>query len=198
MKPNYTTIEAIENYTLQDIVDSFEPQVEEWISGVSRMMDTMANRQLVAPTLGSGEYETKYYDGDGTNWLIIDDCQELAELSVGDQWGDDMAVIEATEYVVKPKTPPISQIWLKYTYFPTGVQNVAIQGNFGLFQELPDDLKFACTVIVAGIINNQTKGKENVTSENIGSYSVSYSDDKGISDFTRALQTINNYRKQTF
>jgi hypothetical protein len=198
MNKAYTTIEEVENYTLQDIVDSFEPQVENWITSVSYLMDTLANRVLVAPALGSGEYEIQYYDGDGSNWLLIDDCQELAKLSIGDQWGDNLIDINPSEYAIKPKTPPISQIILKGDKFPTGVQNVEIQGNFGLFRELPPDLKFACTVIVAGIINYQTKGGDNKSSESIGSYSVSYTDEQGISDYANALQIINSYRKLNF
>lgn len=197
---NYTTILDVENYTLQDITDSFEPQVTSWIASVSRMMDKMCNRTLVAPDDDAEGYEdsSKYYDGSGANVLSIDDAQSISELKMGDVWGDNEEVIDSTKYVIKPKTPPISQIYLKDDHFTVGVQNVTVTGRFGLFDSLPDDIKFACTVIVAGIINDKAKGAESKKSESIGNYSVTYTDDKGVNDYQEALKIIDMYRKIAF
>jgi len=196
MEKQYCTIEDIENYLLIEISPEFEEQVEKWISAVSKEMDILANRVLVAPVVGSGdEYESKYYDGNNDRYLSIDDCQSIQEVIIGEEFGDNPVTLEATDYVINPKTPPISQIILKTSYFPLGIQNITIKGSFGLMAEITDDLSLACAVLVAGIINSQNNDNQTKKSESIGSYSVTYGDEKGFSDYEGALNTINSYRK---
>lgn len=190
----YCEIIDVENYTLKEIDSSFESQVEQWIESVSRTMDTMANRKLVADPVGSGEdYPVKYYDGNGEPYVIIDDCQEIVSVKIGDAYGDNLT--EVTAYISNPRVPPHRAVILKNDIFTNGIQNVAIEGRFGYFDEIPADLRMACTTIVAGIINNQTKGGQMKRSESIGNYSVSYSDEKQIDDYEQAIETINRYKK---
>lgn len=191
----YCDIVDIENLILKEIDDNFEAQVEIWISAVSRIMDNMANRTLVAPAVGSGEeYPVKYFDGDGTRKLLIGDCQEIVSLKIGDEFGDDMVEYASTEYVLSPKTPPSSSVILKDEVFTMGIQNVAIEGRFGLFSTIPDDIRLACAVLVAGIINNQDKGNQSKSSESIGNYSVSYDTEFAKEQYNQAINTIISYR----
>jgi hypothetical protein len=193
---NYCNISDIENYKLKEIDSVFESQVEAWIEAVSLMMDNMANRKLVAEIIGSGDdYETKYYDGDSTNNLFIDDAQEITELTISDEFGDNPTTLTSSEYAITPKTAPHKKIILRDTYFPYGVQNITVKGNFGLFNEVPNDIRFACVVIVSGIINANDPANKDKTSVSIGNYSVSYDSDKGIADYSRALSIIDYYRK---
>lgn len=188
----------IENILLKSISSGFEDQVEDWIRGVSRMMDTMANRKLVAPAIGSGEdYEEEYFDGDGSNYLLINDCQEITELNISDTFGDENNIIDPVNYALIPRKAPYKAISLRNDIFTRGRQNIIIKGRFGLFNEIPADIRFACAVLVAGIINDQDKGNATKKSESIGNYSVSYIDDKGISDYNRAIDIVKSYRKIT-
>jgi hypothetical protein len=194
---NYCEISDIEAYTLKEIDPSFEPQVTKWIGSVSRLMDTMANRVLVAPVVGSGEdYETKYYDGDDEPYCLIHDCQEIVSVSIGDVWGENL--VETDNFVVRPRIAPHSNVILKGDIFPKGVQNIAIEGRFGLFNAIPDDIRQACVVIVSGIVNNQVKGGQMTKQESIGNYSVTYSDEKQFDDFETALDIIKSYKKYDF
>lgn len=181
----YCDLIDVENYLLIEVKDSFKSQVEDWIEGVSRMVDTLANRKLVAEPFGSGDdYEVKYYDGNGRKRLTIDDAQEIDIVKI------DGIETTATPY---PKVPPYRAL-INEAGFDRGDQNVEVYGRFGLFNEVPLDIKLACAIIVAGIINVQVR-KINKTSEKIGSYSVTYADDKGMNDYVRAIQIIESYRK---
>ncbi|MFA5050957.1 MAG: hypothetical protein WC499_02480 [Patescibacteria group bacterium] len=193
----YCEVTDIENYTLTEIASNFETQVEDWIRGVSRMFDTLANRKLVAPAIGSGEdYEVQYFDGNGKEFLSIEDCQEIVTLKIGDCYGDNLEV--ATGYITYPRVAPFRKLLLKSSMFTEGLQNVEITGRFGFFNEVPDDIRLACSIIVAGIINDQNKGNQVKKSESIGNYSVSYVDDKGVADFERAKAIIEGYRRIEF
>lgn len=194
----YTDKTALENYLSIAVVDSFESQLEDWISGISRYMDNITNRKLVADVIGSGEdYEERAYDGNGETYLMIDDCQEITSVEIGDVYGENL--VTTTNYIKFPRYTPHRRIVLKdYGIFTSGIQNVVIKGRFGFFNELPKDIKFACTVLVAGIINSQNKGNDVKKSESIGEYSVTYTDDKGVTDYNRAVEILSSYRKLEF
>lgn len=191
MRTPYTTVEAIENYTRETIADSMEAQVEAWIAGVGNMMDSMANRKLVADTIGSGEdeFEVKYFDCQGNGNVPIADCQEVDEVQTGDPMTDVYA--EFADYYTYPKIAPFRKL---VGSFPAGLQNVKVSGRWGFFNELPEDIKFAATVIASGIYLNHSSGNASVKSEKIGNYSVTYVDEQGFNDFERAKGIIEGYR----
>lgn len=199
MEQKYCEIIDVENYLLKDIESGFETQVEDWIRGVSRMMDQMANRTLVAPVIGSGEdFEIRNYDGNGKMSMRIDDAQEITKISIGDMYGLNPTTLSVSDYLFSPKQPPYRTIYLKNDIFYSGIQNVEIEGRFGYFNEVPADLKLACSIIVAGIVNAQIKGNLEKKSESIGNYSVSYGDAKGLADYNNAIGIINSYKKYDF
>jgi hypothetical protein len=195
----YCTVEDVENYSLKDIVDSYEDTVEGFIYTASRIMDNLTGRRLLVPTYSDYEVETQYYDGQNKSKLIIDDNQTITKVEVGDYYGEDMTEIDAETYVITPKTPPRSVLIRKNDIFPIGEQNIAITGTFGMFTELPKDLIWACSVIVTGLINAQAVNSNEVKkSESIDGYSVSYSETKQMDDYVLALETIGKYKKIVF
>lgn len=191
MRTPYTTVEAVENYTRETISEAMEAQVEAWIAAVSNMLDNMANRKLVADTIGSGEdeFEVKYFDAKGNGNVFIDDCQEIDEVETGDPQTDVYAAF--TDYYAYPKLAPFRRL---VGSFPAGLQSVKVSARWGFFNELPEDIKFAATVIVSGIYLNHTSGNASVKSEKIGNYAVTYADDEGFNDFERAKGVVENYR----
>ncbi|MFA6158893.1 MAG: hypothetical protein WC763_04725 [Candidatus Paceibacterota bacterium] len=196
----YTTAEKIGDYMLIDIDPTFEDKVDGWIEGVSRMLDQAANRKLVAEEAGEGEedasLEDKYFDGNGQRFLTIDDCVEVEEVAIGDINGDNEE--ETEDYLTYPRIAPIRRLILKGGVFSAGVQNVRVKARWGLFADVPKDIELACTIIVAGVINASTPGKQAIKSESIGNYQVAYTDEKGIADFDRAKSIIDTYRKHDF
>lgn len=191
MRTPYTTIEAIEAYTRETIPDSLEASVEAWIAGVSNLMDKEANRKLVADTIGSGEdeFEVKYFDARGNGNVSIDDAQEIDEVQIGDPKTDVYSAF--TDFYSYPKLAPHRRL---VGSFPAGLQSVKVSARWGFFNELPEDIKFAATVIASGIFLNHASGNASVKSEKIGNYSVTYADEAGFNDFERAKATIENYR----
>ena len=193
----YCEISDIENYLLTEIDSSMETQVEQWIIGVSRLMDNLANRKLVAPVIGSGEdFEERFYDGNGKGCMFIDDCQEIQTLEIGDQYGDNL--VANVDYVVSPRIAPYAKVFLKGGCFSKGIQNIRITGRFGYFNEIPNDIRSACAIITAGIINATNKGNSAKKSESIGNYSVTYLDDKGFAEYDNAVRMLELYRRIEF
>jgi hypothetical protein len=188
----YCSLTDVKNYLIKDVEQWYEPTIEGYITSISLFINKMTNRTLVLDdSLVSGE--TKYYDGNGRDALLIDDCLSITKVELGDQYGDNLNEITTTGYFCYPRVPPFQQLLLKTGVFTPGVQNIAITGEFGLSDTVPEDLKFACIVLVAGIIINQTMPTQAKVSESIGSYSVSYRSDKEFTDYQRAMDIINSY-----
>lgn len=192
----YASTEDLNKY-LGATVD--ETLAEILLEGVSRAMDKMANRKLVADPVGSGEdYEEQYYDGNGKGFISIDDCQEITHVSEGDQYGDNLVEVETSDLITYPRKAPYRKILKKTGSFEVGVQNIKIEGRFGYLNELPGDLKLACTIIAAGAYTATGQSPASVSSEKYIDYSVTYADDKGWADFENAKAIVEKYQKIEF
>lgn len=144
--------------------------------------------------------EERKFSGDNTDELIIDDIFEITKVEVGsDLYGDVKDEIDEEDYILLPlnadkKGRPFTNIKLKYSVFPFGWGNHTITGKFG-YGSLPDDIKFACIALSAGIYNFSTGGDE-IKSERIGAYDVTYSgDSKGWTDLDRVKEILQRYRR---
>jgi len=63
---------------------------------------------------------------------------------------------------------------------------------------VPADIEFAATVFVAGVLNQHRQGGDQIKSESIGNYQVTYNTDKegdSFGDFTRAKEILSAYTK---
>lgn len=190
MATQLTDIASVENYTLQDISDSFESQVESWIDAVSAMLEQMTNRVLVTDEASV----TRYYDGKDRTFIALEhDWQTITAVELGDVYGENFSAV--TGYVKYPAVAPFRKLILKSGYFTKGIQNVKVTGTIGYLAAVPEDLKFAATVLVAGIINSHNPNAQTKKQESIGNYSVVYTDDKGITDYNRAMQIVDTYKK---
>jgi len=182
---NYTDRTAVLNYLLLTAEASFTTQIDEWIAGMSRYMDHYTGRTLVQDT-----ESTQKYDGNGTSELVIDDVHDIAEVTVFST--------AVTPYEYPANTSRKNQLQLETNIFSRGKQNVSVRGKFGFYTALPDDLKFACTVLVAGIVNNNNKKTDEVKSEKIGAYSVTYKTDGERADYKRAMAILDMHKRLAF
>lgn len=170
--------------------------IDGYIETASKTMDRLANRKLVADEVGSGEETPEvYYNGQGEADLIIDDMHDIEKLEIGNEHGENFS--EVTSYIKYPAVAPHNKLILKSGVFEEGIQNVRVTGRVGLFDTVPADLEYACTVITAGMIGNKNSAGE-IKSESIGNYSVSYVSESGAQDFKQALATLETYRKINF
>lgn len=197
----YTTIAKLENYLLQEIDSAFEPQVEEWIAGIERVIDNLTGRNFKADTVASA----RVYDGDGTQDLLVDDCVAITLVEVGaDSYGSTFTTVGTTgadKYFTYPvnntaKGVPIRKVTLNARTWTPGRQNARVTAKWGYSVNVPDDIAFAATVFVAGILNQARQGGGEVKSESIGNYSVSYTNDGSDTwaDFERAKQILDSYK----
>ena len=181
IKP-YTDIEAIENYILKDIDSGFTDQVDEWIVAMSRWIDNFCNRDITRT-----EEETFIYDGDGTNITLIKDCVDLTEVKVDD------VIVPVLEYPTNKDYT--SRIVLSDDVFRSALQNIEVTAIHGMTKVVPDQIKTACTILVAGIINSQTDMDKAGTTEKFGNYSVSYSKDQQKQDFATVKDNLTGYKR---
>lgn len=182
---NYTTVVDIENYLRTEIVSGFEPQIASWIGAMSRFMDQYTGRTLVSTTP-----ETRKFDGNGRTELFIDEVNTITEVRVGDT--------VVTPYQYPSNTLHKWQLAMDWNVFTMGRQNVEVDGIFAKFNSLPDDIKFACTVLTAGIVNQNKNQNMDVQSERIGQYQVTYKDEQHRSDIKRAMQILDLHRRLSF
>lgn len=190
---DYTTPELVAEYLGRPLTTAESARIGRVIKAISRNMDRIANRTLVAadPEAEDYEPEIRYYDGPGIGRLRIDDARSISEIAITDDGVTFNAITDAAQY---PRTAPMSVLQRSSGAFPYGTQNVRVTGNFGYFSTLPDDLQFAATVLVAGVLNGLANTGKSKKSESIGEYSVTYNDDAQSSDFDMSMDTIRSYR----
>ena len=182
---NYTVKTAVQNYTLTNIDVTFDTQLTAWITAMSRFMDNYTGRTLVEDTASP-----RLYDGNDCAELKIDDVNTITEVTV-----DDVVV---TAYAYPSNSARKYLLKLDGDTFTAGMQNVSVTGKFGYFTALPEDIKFACTVLVAGIVNQSNKQTDGIKSEKVGEYQVTYKDEKERSDYARAMQILDGYKVISF
>lgn len=204
MEPKgYTDKTAIENYLLSDIGSAFDTQLDSWIAGVENIIDQLTGRNFIADE----EASERLYDGDGSDVLLVDDCIEVTKVEVGnDSYGGGFTEVPSTganRYFLEPnnalaKKLPFFKITLSANAFTGGKQNNRVSAKWGYSEECPADISFAATVFVAGILNQQRQGGDQVKSEKIGNYSVTYNTDNGgdaWADFTQAKEILKKYER---
>lgn len=189
----YTDKTAIENYLLIEIDASFDEQVDEWIEAVEEYIDHETNRDFTLAE-DPGTAEDRTFDGDLSNTLVIDPAKTITEV----RFSEDADPIDADQYVLYPiRKDTTKSIKLKYLRFPKGLQNIYIKAIWG-YASLPKDIKFAATVLVAGIINNAWQSEGEVQSMTIGRYSVTYKNKSQVDDFNRIEEILGYNKKYSF
>lgn len=179
----YTDITAVENLLLVDIDPSFHTQVEGWIEAMSRYCDRISNRILFRD-----EAETYTYDGNNQKILLIDDCCEISSVLVH---GNEV-LDEIHQY---PQNKNYASRLYYENIFPQGKGNVSVTGIQAMHSELPEDIKYACTVLVAGICRNQLLEQKGGKTEKIGNYSVTYNTPEEEAATITAKNTLSSYRR---
>ncbi len=178
----YTTISQVKNYTLLNWESSWDTQVESWIEQMTKFIENYTQRVF------EGVSEERVFDGAGGVNLMVDDLLEVYTLQIDD------VEIDSADYKLYPaNTTPYYKVYYGGG-FSMGKQNIVVDGVWGYSLETPLDIEYACTVLVAGIIQNQKRLSGEKKSETIGNYRVDYSD-KQIKDFEMAKYTLDFYKK---
>lgn len=191
MLKGYTNKTAIENYMLIFIDSTFDAQIDEWIETAENIIDAETNRDF---SVASGPASDRVYDGADLDTLYIDPVSNITAVKLSPT---DTA-LDADQYTLYPANSTLkNRIKLNFLKFPKGNQNIVVTGGFGI-PDVKKDIKFAATVIVAGIINNAWADESEVSSLTIGRYSVTYKTPKQEDDFANVQEILDRNKKYSF
>jgi len=194
----YTNIDAIEAYLLIDIAQYFEEQVNEWVAQVEKYIENVTNRSSF---IADASATARYYDGDNTRELFIDDAVEITEISLGT--GDDATIYVPADlredYLLYPNNAivdkkPYTSVKLTGGIFPRGDQNIKITAKWGYSVVVPADIKLVATILVSDIIEESMSAEGEVQSMSIGRYSVTYKTEERWQSLPEVKAMIENYR----
>lgn len=195
----YCAKEDIENYTLTTIDSSFDDTISFWIETIEGFIDNETGRNFIADNVAS----KRYFDGNGEHNLFIDECVEISGLKIYNSLGDVVhELTKDTHYLEHPYNElPIRKVLSKlsnpigFSRFYQGQKNIEVNAKWGYSVEVPAQIKFACMVLVAGIVNYSNNTEGEIKSEKIGdAYSVTYKDEQW-QDYETAKEIIKSFTK---
>lgn len=177
----YTSKTLVENYSLIEIADAFDSQIEDWIEAMSAFIENETNRAFTSTQ------EERKFDGNNRTRLMVGDLTELTAVELdGTDITSDVLTYPANE-------TPKNVIYYEYG-FTRDKQNVVVDAKWGYSDTAPKAIEHIATVLVAGIIQNQEKTEEAIKSEKIGNYQVSYSEEQ-FPDFQLVERTLSAFKK---
>lgn len=188
----YTTKEKVEKYL--DV--SISEDISDWVLAIEKWIENYCGTKFEADETAS----YRYYDGNGLDELIIDDCISVEEVAIKTSDSGDWIELESSEYKLYPLNETPKQIIRllsisRYRKFPKGNGNVRVKAKWGYSVACPEDVELATTILVAGIYNASKKSDRAIRSEKIGDYSVVFEDEKGWKDFDWAMRVLNQYKR---
>lgn len=153
---------------------------------------------------------TRYYDGDDSAILTIDDLRAVTSVSL-----DDTALVKDEDYYLLPYNAttdgePFTQIALiqpetringnsrltssVYYLWEKGQRNVSITGKFGYSTSVPNTVKLAVLRIVAQFLKDSIGGTaKEISSESLGEYSVTHAKVKEVADRLGVADMLSKY-----
>lgn len=203
MAKGYTDKNTIEKYGLITIDASYDVALDNIITSVEDIIDAETGRNFKADAVASA----RLFDGDNSNELLIDDAVEITLVERGaDGFGGTFATVPPTganRYFTNPANHlalkvPITKLTLNLGNFVAGKQNQRITARWGYSADVPQAIRLAATTFVLGIINHNRQGGNEVKSERIGNYQVTYNSDAGgnsWTDFEQAMATLQSYKR---
>jgi len=181
----YCSITDVSNYLLLDIAVDFEPQVEQWIQGVSAHIEKVTGVDWLADTTASA----RLFNGSGRNTLDIGHFIGTPVVEFGDDYAQSF--VATTNFVTLPFSGSLkTDILMKDETVPHGIMNVQVTAKWGYAEEVPDDIRHACVVLVSGIVLANTNQDGELESEKIGNYTVKYKNDSHKDDSTLAMAIL--------
>jgi len=190
----YLTEGDLENYLVQDIDNTFSA----WIATVIGMVEAYVDQYCGTDFENSGSTD-KYFDGSGTKELVVGELQSVSALTVLDINGTALqSLTEGTDYYLYPLNETIkNKVVLSdggaLAAFPDRIRAVKVTGVFG-HSTVPAPIKLAAARLAAHIVNEGLKGGR-VSSETLGSYTISYQKIDEDSDVLGIKTILNMYRE---
>lgn len=178
----WTTLAAVKRHLKIDTLDTdHDAELEALINAAYLMLEGYIHHPLKA-----ADY-TEYYDGDGTNSVVLRKYPINSIASVHDDpdrvFGSD-TLIPSTDYLIDNDDQVGSlRLFLNTLSFSEAIKNVKVVYNAG-YTTIPADAERACILLVDYLFNRA--GSVGLTSQSMGGKSESYSDE-ALPPFIRQL-----------
>lgn len=169
----WTSLAAVKQHLKIDTLDTEEDdELELLINACYRLLEGYIHHPLKA-----ADY-TQYYDGDGSNTLVLRVYPINSVASIHDDAERDFGadtLIPSTDYVIdNDEEVGTVRLFRNTTAFATGIKNVKVVFNAG-YSTIPADAAMACILLVAWFYNRG--GSEALNSQSMGGKSESYAED---------------------
>lgn len=184
----WTTVAAVKQALKIDTLDTdHDNELEALINACYLMLEAYIHHPLKA-----ADY-TEYYDGDGTNSLVLRKYPINSVASIYDDLTREWAastLIPSTDYLIDNEEQiGTVRLYKNTAIFASGIKNIKITYNAG-YATIPNDAARACIMLVAYYFNRQ--GSEGMTAQSIGGKSESYVDE-ALPLYIR--QMVNKYKE---
>jgi len=187
----YTSKNNIERYMLVDIDSSYDTQINSWIESVEAIIDGFTCRNFIADSTAS----IRYFDGDGSHVLLVDDCISLTKIEMGDPTTTKDELDSDDYYTYPYNRTPKNKVYYS-GIFTKAHKNIDVTAKWGYSEEVPSDIELAATTLASLIIEEAWQSEGETESESIGNYSITYrKTEKNKSKLDRAIAVLNSYRR---
>jgi len=168
-----TTKSKVENF----LNTSISEDLVDKIAWVTKFIENYTEKDFEA-----GVAESRYYDGDGTDTLLIDDVTSVSQVDIIDaQAVDDVeyTLDQTDDYWLYPlNKTTFDRIKLNSTgsrgIFPIGHHRVKVTGVFAFSATVPADIEWVATSMVAELYKMHDDSTRVISSETLGEYSVTF------------------------
>jgi len=172
----YTTQSKVEQYLNTDL-SAVSSEVLKWIASVQAWIDKYCGKTFEASS------ETRYYDGNGKQRILIDSFIGNPTVAILESDGTvHLSLTEgpAEDYITYPlneseKNELVLVTTANILSFLRGKRRLRVTATFGASSAVPADVELAATKLVASIVEKRTKGGE-TKSEKLGDQTISYKD----------------------
>lgn len=192
-----------------DIHNSFSVQISVWIDQMSKFIEEETGHQFIADTTASVKlYEMEYEDANEVGrysvvpkYLNIDEAVDVTKLEVKGGIDDDFVTVDIRYWLKYPANKvPYVRLFIDSkatTQFKIGQQNIKVTGKWGYSVACPEDIKFAATVLVAGVLQYSHRHQGQQSSLTMGRYQVAYKNERQLGSFEQAKQILARYKKNS-
>ncbi len=194
----YTTIAKVEGVIGRTIPAALSATVNDWIAAVTVWINNYCKTSFE-----TGVAETRYYDSNGGNSIIVDDFVGTATVLVLDAYGATESTLVAADFNVYPlNTTTKNEIRLasgSLRRWPTRSRSISVTATFAKSASVPADVSLAATKLVAELVNGNL-GQGDLSSVSLGDYSLTYhkiSVDEAAKKSMSVINILDHYRDIT-
>lgn len=170
---DYCTLAEVKAAIDPGMTTSYDTQLGDFITRASRMIDRFTGREPGAYCVTTDT--TRYFNGDGTRALWVDELVTVTSLYVLEsgnadtvsESGGNYTTWTTSDYLLWPynaadKLQPYNRVEVNPSstkvYFPPGYRTVKITGKFGYATTIPDDINIATVIEVSRMFRRGQQG----------------------------------------